>query len=69
MKAGLTETELIIYGDFSENYKNQQQNDIESAYFGHSTFSLFTACVYYRSTDDNNIIIIIINNLFQVSKK
>ena len=55
MKAELTETELMIYVDFSENYKSQQQNEIQSAYFGHSTFSLFTACVYYRSTDDGEV--------------
>ena len=55
MKAELKETELMVYVDFSENYKSQQQNEIQSAYFGHSTFSLFTACVYYRNTDDGEV--------------
>ena len=55
MKAELRETELMIYVDFSENYKSQQQNEIQSAYFGHSTFSLFTSCVYYRNTDDGEV--------------
>ena len=55
MKAELRETELMIYVDFSENYKSQQQNEIQSVYFGHSTFSLFTACVYYRDTDGGEV--------------
>ena len=55
MKAELRETELMIYVDFSENYKSQQQNEIQSAYFGHSTFSLFATCVYYRNTADGEV--------------
>ena len=45
----------MIYVDFCENCKSQQQNEFQSAYFGHSTSSLFTACVYYRSTDDGEV--------------
>ena len=30
----------------AESYKNEQRNEIQSAYFGHETSSLFTACCY-----------------------
>ena len=54
MKATLAPDDLLIHVDFSESYKNQQQNEIQSAYFGNTTFSLFTACAYFRySTDDH----------------
>ena len=39
-----TENQLLIH-------LNQQQNEIQSAYFGNKSFSLFTTCSYYRSTD------------------
>jgi len=41
----------LVHVDYSESYKNKQQNEIQSAYFGQSSFSLFTACVYHN--DDN----------------
>ena len=34
--------------DYSENYKAKNQNEIQSAYFGGRTFTLFTACTYYK---------------------
>ena len=38
--------------DHSKNYKNSGQNEIHSAYFGHSCFSIFTACCYYRTEEE-----------------
>ena len=46
-KIDLATGETLIYIDYSESYKNKQQDEIQSAYFGLSTFSLFTACVYH----------------------
>ena len=43
----LNEGELLIHLDYSENYKCKHQNEIQSAYFGNKSFSLFTACTYY----------------------
>ncbi|KAJ8027956.1 hypothetical protein HOLleu_30060 [Holothuria leucospilota] len=37
----------IVQVDFSENYDNKQRNEIQSAYFGHQSFSIYTACVWY----------------------
>ena len=51
LKQNLKPNEVILHVDFSENYKNQQQNEVQSAYFGHSSFSLFTACCYLKSTE------------------
>ena len=44
----LNEDEILIHLDYSKNYKCQHQNEIESGYFGNKTFSLFTACTYYK---------------------
>ena len=55
LKEEIKENEIIIYLDYSENYKSQHQNEIQSAYFGHTSFSLFTACTYYRTCNDKEI--------------
>ena len=54
-KTDLTQGEAILHVDYSESYKNRQQDEIQSAYFGQSTFSLFTACVYHL--DDSGSLI------------
>ena len=46
-KPKLEHGEALLQVDYSESYKNKQQNEIQSAYFGQTSFSLFTACVYY----------------------
>ena len=43
--------EMLMHVNYSENYVNVQQGEIQSAYFGHSTFSIFTACCYIRGED------------------
>ena len=35
--------------------KNSQQNEIQSAYFGNSTFSIFTACYYTKTLEDGGL--------------
>ena len=54
-KMDLKQGEAILYVDYSESYKNKQQDEIQSAYFEQSTFSLFTACVYHL--DDSGSLI------------
>ena len=44
MKEKLQENEVILRVDYSESYINTQQDEIQRAYFGNSTFSIFTAC-------------------------
>ena len=46
-KIDLAPGEALIHIDYSESYKNKQQDEIQSAYFGQPSLSLFTACVYH----------------------
>ena len=56
IKNELQPGELLIHVDYSENYENRQQNEIQIAYFGHTTFSLFTACWYLRKKVDGELL-------------
>ena len=42
LKEELGENEVLLNVDYSENYSNIQQGEIQSAYFGHDSFSIFT---------------------------
>ena len=50
----IKEGEAIIHVDFSENYKDKQQNEIKSAYYHQGQFSLYTVCIYM--VEDKNVI-------------
>jgi len=50
-KSNLKEGQLLMQVDYSESYKNAEQNEIQSAYFGHTCFSIFTACCYYKAEE------------------
>ena len=54
-KANLAKNEILIHVDYSESYENKQQREIQSAYFGHTTFSIFTACCYLRDVENKVI--------------
>ena len=54
VKDNLKQNDLLIHVDYSENYNNKQQWEIQSAYFGHVSFSIFTACCYFK--DESNAI-------------
>ena len=51
IKENLKVNELLLLVEFSENNKNKQQNEIQSAYFGQTCFSIFTACCYLKSPE------------------
>ena len=51
LKEKIGDGEMLMHVDYSENYVNVQQGEIQSAYFGHSTFSIFTACCCIRGED------------------
>lgn len=38
----------MIQVDYSENHHNKNEDVIQSTYFGHHTFSVLTACDYFR---------------------
>ena len=48
LKTNLKSTEILLHVDYSQSHKSKEQNEIQSAYFGQSPFSFFTACPYYR---------------------
>ena len=47
-KAELSDSDLLVHADFTESYRNDQQNEIKSTYFGNQSFSLFTLCCYFK---------------------
>ena len=46
IKEDLNNTDVLLHVDFSENYKNANQDEIQSTYFAQSSFSIFIACAY-----------------------
>lgn len=48
LKANLKPNEVILSVDFSKNYENERRHEIQSAYFGHEAFTIFTAACYYK---------------------
>ena len=55
VKESLDHGQILVHVDYAESYKNSQQNEIQSAYFGNSTFSIFTACCYTKSLDSGGL--------------
>ena len=39
---------ILVHVDYAESYENKQQDECQSAYFGHTQFSIFTAAAYIR---------------------
>ena len=44
---------MLSHVDYSESYKNKEQDEIQSAYLGQSSLSLFKAAVYHLDSDRN----------------
>ena len=56
---------LLINVDFTESYTNDQQNEIQSAYFGNQSFSLFTSCCYFKDAANwirNESVVVVTKN-------
>ena len=51
-KSNLEENKGLIQCDYSENYKNSEQDEVQSAYLRHASFSIFTACAYFRLNEE-----------------
>ena len=51
LEENLETNEFIIHVDYSENYKDKEQDKIQSPYFGHNSFSIPMACFYTRGID------------------
>ena len=48
MKDSFIDDDVMVQVDFTESYKSEQQDVIQSAYFGNQCFSIFTACCYFK---------------------
>ena len=51
IKSNLNEEETLFHLGYSQNYKCQHQNEIQSAYFGKKTSNLFTGCTHYKQNE------------------
>ena len=52
IKENLKQSDLLIQVNYSQNYDSKHQNEVQSAYFGQNSFSIFTACCYFQ--DETN---------------
>ena len=51
LKRNLKGDESILSADFSHNHENKQLHEIQSAYYGHEAFTVFTCVCYHCSFD------------------
>ena len=47
-KAELSDGDFLVHVDLAESYRNDQKNEIQSAYFCNESFALFTSCCYFK---------------------
>ena len=48
--------EVLIYVNYSESYSKAQQDEIQSVYFEHQNFSVFTLFFYYREKEQAHLV-------------
>ena len=56
---------MLVHVDFAESYRNDQQNEIKSTYFGNQSFSLFTLCCYFKGATSeirNKSVVVVTEN-------
>ena len=57
---------MQIHVDFAESHKNDQQNEIQSAYFENQSFSLFTSCCYFKGVTseirNKSVVVVVTEN-------
>ena len=47
--------EALIHVDYSENYNNTQQDEIQRAYSDQQNISIFASCSYYREAKQGDL--------------
>ena len=56
---------MLVYVEFAESYRNDKQNEIQGAYFGNQSFSLFTSCCYFQDATSeirNKSVVVVTEN-------
>ena len=48
LKLQMPENAILLHVDYAENYESKQEGESQSAYFGHTPFSIFTAAAYFK---------------------
>ena len=56
LKLQVPENAILLHVDHKENFENRQQGDSQSAYFGHTSFSIFTAAACIRLNEKTETI-------------
>ena len=52
VKNNLAKNDILIRADYGESHESKQLREIQSIYFGHTNFSIFTACCYFLDADN-----------------
>ena len=55
LKDCLPASEVIIHGDFAENFQLKHQNEIMAAHWLNESVTIFTAVAYFRNTKEGAI--------------
>ena len=56
---------MLVHANLAESYRNDQQNEIQSTYFGNQSFSLFTSCCYFKGATSeirNESVVVVMEN-------
>ena len=54
LKADIPQNSILLHVDNTDNFENKQQGERQSAYLGHTSFSMFTGATYIRSKGNQN---------------
>ena len=62
-KAELSDGDLLVHVDFAGSYRNDQQNEIQRAYFENESFPLFPSCCFFKgaTSEIRNKSIVMVN--------
>ena len=56
---------MLVHVNLAESYRNDQQNEIQSTYFGNQSFSLFKSCCYFKGATReirNESVVVVMGN-------
>ena len=56
---------MLVHADFAESYRNDKENEIQSAYSGNQSFSLFTPRCYFKGVTSeirNKSVVVVTKN-------
>ena len=61
---------MLVQVNLAESYRNDQQNEIQSTYFGNQSFSLFTSCCYFKGATseirNESVVVVMENSIIEI---